>query len=59
MELQTRAMKLLARTRDAETETSRKELQEVKSKNESKSFVQRWKNNLTPETHDSIARVKE
>ena len=59
MELQTQAMELLARTRDADTETFRKDLQEVKSKNESKSFMQKWKNNLTLETHDSIARGKE
>ena len=59
MELQTQAMELLARTRDADTETFRKDLHEVKSKNESKSFMQKWKNNLTLETHDSIARGKE
>ena len=39
MELQTRAMELQAQTRDAETLW--KELQDVKSKNESKSFVQK------------------
>ena len=55
MELQTRVIELQARARDAETETLWKELQEVKSKNKSKSFMQTWENNSTPETHDPMA----
>ena len=45
-------MELQAWARNAETDTLRKELLAVKSKNKRKSFVQTWENNVTPETYD-------
>ena len=44
--------------RDAKTEILRRELQKVKTKNKSKSFVQTWEINETLEIHDPITRVQ-